>query len=932
MRIGMSKLVLAAAVALVGSAACASETVEWDFPRTGNCHEGIPFSDGKTGVLVWGGGDTINLTVGRADLWDHRGGYPWLASQSYTNIVAAVGSGDENRLFGLFRKETPKGEPRNPYMLPLGRVVVKLQGVATLKSGELDPFTGLGKLVLSDGKAIELAMSKKSRAFAMRFPEGVAFELKSMPSTEFPVYERDLKPLGFEKASVIDGKVPNCGGFRWKLPADEPVWLTWGRKGRECAIMTGRGEIGAECQTPRANFGDVRTESVAQWTAFWTRSAKVKVPDPVLQREFDYGMYRFGAMTDPDGTPAGLQGPWLEDDKLVPWNGDYHFNINVQECYSPAYRGGHFAHLLPLFRMVLSWRPRLRENARMFCGIDDGYSLPHSVDDRGVCIGGFWTGTVDHGSTAWVAAMMFRYVRYSGDVAFLRNGAYDFMKGAMNVYRAMMEEKDGRLSIPLGPSPEWGASDVRKAVGRDPSFQLAAAHRLARDLSDAAKLLGEKADPMWADVEKRLPLHSSDETGVCLFEGQSLTESHRHHSHLAGYYPFDVIPTEGREDRMLFERSLATWAFRGTGAWTGWCVPWAAILHIHAGNSRGAVQFLRSWDAYFCDEGHGSHHNSVYSGFTAFGNGRGIMQMDGQCAAVTAVMELMVHEVNGKVEYFRGCPESWKDVSFENVALADGRRVSGRRLNGRAEIFWGDRSVPPVADDVPHGYTPDIFPRGAKVLFHGDSITHGGRGSDMNHYLGHGYQAEIAMRYLGYHPEWGLSFANRANGGETSSNLVARWHVDAIPYTAGVTGESGAFGWTSQRVKVVPDVLSILIGINDYLRKPPYHVAVEDYERNLRYMVTNSLAANPSMRIVICQPFRLPVDDSEEFKSRQAAAERVARAYNLTWVPFQELFTNVLAKENPNHRYWFWDDYHPTYAAHVRMADFWLKTVSEGRR
>ena len=919
----MSKLVLAAAVALVGSAACASETVEWDFPRTGNCHEGIPFSDGKTGVLVWGGGDTINLTVGRADLWDHRGGYPWLASQSYTNIVAAVGSGDENRLFGLFRKETPKGEPRNPYMLPLGRVVVKLQGVATLKSGELDPFTGLGKLVLSDGKAIELAMSKVQRSFSMRFPDGVGHEIAMRPSMTFPAVRSELEPLGFKPAQT------RKDGFDWELPADAPVSVDVADHGCELVLSTRRTKVGA---APCVRFEEVRAASVAHWKAFWTRSARVRVPDPVLQREFDYGMYRFGSMTDPDGVPAGLQGPWLEDDKLVPWNGDYHFNINVQECYSPAYRGGHFTHLLPLFRMILSWRPRLRENARMFCGINDGYSLPHSVDDRGVCIGGFWTGTIDHGSTAWVAAMMYRYVKYSGDVAFLRDGGYDFMKGAMNVYRAMMEERGDRLSIPLGPSPEWGAADVRKAVGRDPSFQLAAAHRLARDLSDAAKLLGERPDPMWADVEKRLPLHSSDETGICLFEGQSLTESHRHHSHLAGYYPFDVIPTQGRKDRMLFERSLSTWAFRGTGAWTGWCVPWAAILHVHAGNPQGAVQFLRSWDAYFCDEGHGSHHNSVYSGFTACENGRGIMQMDGQCAAATAVMELLVHEVEGKTEFFRGCPSEWEDVAFENLALSDGRRVSGRRLNGRVEIFRDNRSVLLFADDVPHGYTPDIFPRGAKILFHGDSITHGGRGSDMNHYLGHGYQAEIAIRYLGYHPEWGLSFANRANGGETSSNLVARWHVDAIPYTAGVTGESGAFGWTSQRVKTVPDVLSILIGINDYLRKPPYHVAVEDYERNLRYMVTNSLAANPSMRIVICQPFRLPVDNSEEFKSRQAAAERVARAYNLTWVPFQELFTNVLARENPNHRYWFWDDYHPTYAAHIRMADFWLKTVSEGHR
>ena len=58
------------------------------------------------------------------------------------------------------------------------------------------------------------------------------------------------------------------------------------------------------------------------------------------------------------------------------------------------------------------------------------------------------------------------------------------------------------------------------------------------------------------------------------------------------------------------------------------------------------------------------------------------MQMDGQCAAVTAVMEMMAHEVNGQVEFFRGCPESWKEVSFENIRLSDGTSVSGSRING----------------------------------------------------------------------------------------------------------------------------------------------------------------------------------------------------------------------------------------------------------
>ena len=493
---------------------------------------------------------------------------------------------------------------------------------------------------------------------------------------------------------MFDGAVPDAGGFRWKLPADDPVWLSWAKKSGVVAIKTGRGDKVVADVRMTAAFDAVAKESREYWAKFWAEGARVKVPDSVIQRIYDYGMYRFGAMTDPDGVPAGLQGVWLEDDRLVPWNGDYHFNINVQECYSPAYRGGHFENLLPLFRMVLSWRPLLNDNAKKFVGIDNGYVLPHSVDDRGVCIGGFWTGTIDHGSTAWVAAMMMRYVRYSGDVEFLKGGAFDFMRGAMNVYRAMMEEENGKLTLPLGPSPEWGGADVRSAVGRDPSFQLAAAHRLARDLVDAAKLLGVQPDAMWLDVEKRLPQYSAGGSGIELFRGQALTESHRHHSHMAGFYPFDTLDLSDKATRDVAAKTYNTWVYRGTGLWSGWCVPWASILNTHVGNAQAAAELLRSWDAYFCNPGHGSLHNAYAPGFSTFtifgsfaGSGDGqIMQMDGQCAAATAVLEMMAHEVNGKVEFFKGCPESWREVSFENLALSDGRRVSGKRVDGKVSV------------------------------------------------------------------------------------------------------------------------------------------------------------------------------------------------------------------------------------------------------
>ena len=662
--------------------------VQWEFPRTGSCHEGLPFADGRTGVLVWGGGDTVNLTVGRGDLWDHRGGYAWTAEQSYANIRAAVATRDNAQLKALFSNEPPPnwGGRYNPYMLPLGRVVVTVPG-KTLARGALDTATGLGELAFSDGSRVELAMSRTSHAFALRVPADVAYAVRSVPATDFAVWQT-LANRGFEKAQVIDGAAPGAGGFRWRFPADEPVWLAWRTAGRELTLQTGRG-ASAGAGAPPA-FGRVSDESRAHWAAFWREGARVKVPDPVVQQIFDLGMYKFGAMTDPDGFAAGLQGPWLEDDRLVPWNGDYHFNINVQECYSPAYRGGHFRNLMPLFRMVLAWRPLLRDNARKFVAIDDGYVLPHSVDDRGVCIGGFWTGTIDHASTAWIASLMMRYVRYSGDVAFLRSDALDFMKGAMNVYRAMMEEKDGRLSIPLGPSPEWGASDVQKAVGRDPSFQLAAAHRLARDLTDAARLLGEAPDPMWGDVLRRLPAFTNGPGGFQLFEGQPFVASHRHHSHMAGLYPFDTIDFGDAAARQAAGTTYRNWVLKGTGEWSGWCVPWASILHTRFGSAEAAVQTLRNWKTFYNNPGHGSLHDAFRPGFTVMMGRPTVMQMDGQCAAVTAVLELMAHETNGQVAFFRGCPDDWKDVSFENLALSDGRRVSGWRVNGKAEIRYDE--------------------------------------------------------------------------------------------------------------------------------------------------------------------------------------------------------------------------------------------------
>ena len=40
----------------------------WDFPLP-RTHTGIPLANAITGLLVWGEGRTLKITVSRADLW-----------------------------------------------------------------------------------------------------------------------------------------------------------------------------------------------------------------------------------------------------------------------------------------------------------------------------------------------------------------------------------------------------------------------------------------------------------------------------------------------------------------------------------------------------------------------------------------------------------------------------------------------------------------------------------------------------------------------------------------------------------------------------------------------------------------------------------------------------------------------------------------------
>ena len=340
--------------------------------------------------------------------------------------------------------------------------------------------------------------------------------------------------------------------------------------------------------------------------------------------------------------------------------------------------------------MVFSWEHQLRNNARVFLGINDGLMLPHAVDDRCVCMGSFWTGCIDHGCTAWVAQMMVDYVRYTGDDDFLKEKVYPFCKGTMRVYEEMLERDGDHFRLPVSVSPEYRGSDM-DAWGANASFQLACLHRLGEDLVEMSERLGEVPEPIWLEILEKTPKAciGNDGSRIILWEGTDLEESHRHHSHLAAICPFDTIDIYDEKWIPIVRESLDRWIGKGMGLWSGWCVPWASMIHSRTGNGDMAELLLEMWERVFTNQGRGTLHDCDFAGLTLMGGAkfgveqrrREVMQLDAGMGAVVAIQDMLMHTRRGVVHVFPAIPEKWKSCSFSSMPCGYGVTVSAVREN-----------------------------------------------------------------------------------------------------------------------------------------------------------------------------------------------------------------------------------------------------------
>ena len=226
----------------------------------------------------------------------------------------------------------------------------------------------------------------------------------------------------------------------------------------------------------------------------------------------------------------------------------------------------------------------------------------------------------------------------------------------------------------------------------------------------------------------------------------------------------------------------------------------------------------------------------------------------------------------------------------------------------------GSRSVASAADS-----TLPFLAKGSTVVFIGDSITDGGRqrtGNDFNHTMGQSYAYLLAATLGNQLAERDLTCLNRGIGGNRISDLQNRWQNDVIA--------------------LKPDLLSILIGINDTFSG--HGETTEQFEQIYDTLLRDTLLALPKIKIVLGEPFVLAVGkyrDSYptarvEVAQRQAAVARLAARYRLPLIHYQAVFDAALQRAPADH--WLWDGIHPHYAGHGLMAAEWLKIVDSAWR
>ncbi len=199
-----------------------------------------------------------------------------------------------------------------------------------------------------------------------------------------------------------------------------------------------------------------------------------------------------------------------------------------------------------------------------------------------------------------------------------------------------------------------------------------------------------------------------------------------------------------------------------------------------------------------------------------------------------------------------------------------------------------------------------------KILFQGDSITDAGRSREDIHNLGYGYPLYTAKAISEEFPNMEFEFIDLGISGNRAENLRDRWTEDAI--------------------NIQPDVISILIGINDtWHRAADKNWMPHEYFEECYRGILERIKKETNAKIIMLEQFLLPVPDKEFFHvdldPKIQITRKLAREYADAFIPLDGLFAAASVGTAPTE--FAADGVHPTAKGAEFIAGHYLEAFKK---
>lgn len=443
-----------------------------------NPYESLVIGNGDVAVSANMLSHQLILQIGKNDVWDSRTEFTMDdVMMTHDQLIEANGEAEGLFDFGRAHSSSFVNSPKQgPTPKPAGIIKVTHPGLSNTKVlGKVDISTGILTIEYGFNEGgilcIEVFVHKNKNLVISRFsakgkipwfcvsieksPDYVDSEIpdpvitKGSSGNQWSISQTIKEKHGTPDFSWHLGCLfPQSYVLNWRYALEQRISLA-DNDNVELAIGIATDRDGTGNSLERAFelssfdgkdwYEKEKEKHIEGWNKFWSKSS-IEIEDKELEALWYRTMFGFACHLSPHAQAPGLNANIPIFDYSA-WNGDYHWNHNVQKWYFPALPVNHGEWYETFAMLVKQHNPIFKRYANQIFGLEgvyvDLYTYPFIPSDRAKIYGSFGRALAH---TGWISQMLYLHYEFTGDKEWLKENAYPYLSEAADFYANYMDK------------------------------------------------------------------------------------------------------------------------------------------------------------------------------------------------------------------------------------------------------------------------------------------------------------------------------------------------------------------------------------------------------------------------------------------------------------------------------------------------------------